>query len=144
MLWKDTMNEHSKNCKFAKMPAWRSCSRAHRVQITEYAQSTDGISVCGIPSCPKLKRVPEGEVRLGENGELLAESCSPLVEWERSQSRLSSWPRSCGDGPYLRKVKEKVKGNEKIRLIKFYFIFELKWDDFKWRTGFIFPLREPD
>lgn len=45
----------------------------------------------------------------GENGELLAESCSPLVEWERSQSRPSSWPRSCGDGPYLRKVKEKFK-----------------------------------
>lgn len=56
-----------------------------------------------LPSCPKLKRVPEGEVRLepGENGELLAESCRPLVEWERSQSRASSWPRSCGDGPYL-------------------------------------------
>lgn len=64
-----------------------------------------------IPSCPKLKRVPEGEVRLelGENGELLAESCSPLVEWERSQSRASSWPRSCGDGPYLQEVKEEVE-----------------------------------
>ncbi len=45
----------------------------------------------------------------GENGELLAESCSPLVEWERSQSRASSCPRSCGDGPYLQDVMEKVK-----------------------------------
>lgn len=65
---------------------------------------------CGdIPSCPKLKRVPEGEVRLepGENGELLAESCRPLVEWERSQSRASSWPRSCGEGPYLQDIKDK-------------------------------------
>ena len=66
------------------------------------------MGVRGIPSCPKLKRVPEGEVRLGENGELLAESCSPLVEWERSQSRLSSGPRSCGDGPYLRAVRDRA------------------------------------
>lgn len=74
--------------------------------------------VCGVPSCPKLKRVPEGEVRLepGENGELLAESCSPLVEWERSQSRPSSWLRSCGDGPYLREVKEKVKVEVKAKI----------------------------
>lgn len=65
----------------------------------------------GVPSCPKLKRVPEGEVMLepGENGELLADSCSPLVEWERSQSRASSWLRSCGDGPYLQEAKENVK-----------------------------------
>lgn len=56
-----------------------------------------------------MKRVPEGEVRLepGENGELLAESCRPLVEWERSQSRASSWPRSCGEGPYLQDIKDK-------------------------------------
>lgn len=52
----------------------------------------------------------------GENGELLAESCSPLVEWERSQSRPSSWPRSCGDGPYLPGVKEKVKVEVKTKI----------------------------
>lgn len=59
-----------------------------------------------VPSCAKLKRVPEGEVRLdpGENGELLAESCRPLVEWERSQSRASSWLLSWGGGPYLRDI----------------------------------------
>lgn len=51
----------------------------------------------------------------GENGELLAESCSPLVEWERSQSRASSWPRSCGDGPYLQEVEEKVKVEARTR-----------------------------
>ena len=58
-----------------------------------------------LPSCPKLKRVPEGDVRLdpGENGELLTESCSPLVECERSQSRASSWLRSWADGVYLRR-----------------------------------------
>ena len=48
-------------------------------------------------------------LELGENGELLADSCSPLVEWERSQSRASSWPRSCGDGPYLQEVKGEVR-----------------------------------
>lgn len=65
--------------------------------MTERSESTCGVPAAppppprvGVPSCPKLKRVPEGEVRPGENGELLAESCSPLVEWERSQSRLSS------------------------------------------------------
>lgn len=67
-----------------------------------------------VPSWPKLKRVPEGEVRLepGENGELLVESCSPLVEWERNQSRPSSWLRSCVDGPYLKEIKGKVKGGK--------------------------------
>lgn len=48
-------------------------------------------------------------LELGENGELLADSCSPLVEWERSQSRASSWLRICGDGPYLQGVKDKIK-----------------------------------
>lgn len=48
-------------------------------------------------------------LELGENGELLTDSCSPLVEWERSQSRDSSWLRSCGDGPYLQEVEEKIK-----------------------------------
>ena len=52
-----------------------------------------------------MKRVPDGEVRLepGENGEFPTESCSPLVECERSQSRASSWLRSWADGVYLRR-----------------------------------------
>lgn len=72
-------------------------------------------------------------LELGEKGELLAESCSPLVEWERSQSRPSSWPRSCGDGPYLRDVKEKVRV-EKIRWILF---LQLIWNQ-------IFYPKQPD
>lgn len=48
-------------------------------------------------------------LELGENGELPTDSCSPLVEWERSQSRASSWLRSCVDGPYLQEVKDKVE-----------------------------------
>lgn len=60
------------------------------------------IKTSSLPSCPKLNRVPDGEVKLEpvENGELLAESCNPLMECERSQSRASSG-RSCGEGVYL-------------------------------------------
>lgn len=49
-------------------------------------------SICILPSCAKLNRVPEGDVKLEpvEKGELLAESCNPPAECERSQSRASS------------------------------------------------------
>lgn len=67
----------------------------------------------------------------GEKGELLAESCSPLVEWERSQSRPSSWPRSCGDGPYLRDVKEKVRvevKRKKKKKMRWILFLQLIWN----------------
>ena len=70
------------------------------------------------PSWPKLKRVPDGDVMLepGENGEFPTESCSPLVECERSQSRASSWLRSWADGVYLRREIE-VEG-QSVRLVR--------------------------
>lgn len=104
--------------------------------------TTDGAH--GVPSWPKLKRVPEGEVRLepGENGELLAESCSPLVEWERNQSRPSSWLRSCGDGPYLMEIKEKVKADKKTNTCGFC-VFTGKVDLFL-ELIYFFTFREAD
>lgn len=70
----------------------------------------------------------------GENGELLADSCSPLVEWERSQSRPSSWPRSWGDGPYLQEVKEKISecredSTEQVHCD--FSAFNRKWSEFR-------------
>lgn len=87
-----------------------SKSQEYEILLELYVCYIEPKSCWVLPSCPKLKRVPDGDVRLepGENGELLTESCRPLVEWERSQSRASSWPRSWGDGPYLQDVKDKV------------------------------------
>lgn len=67
-------------------------------------------SKCILPSWAKLNRVPDGDVKLEpvEKGELLAESCNPLPECERSQSRASSW-RRCDEGVYLQQEDHPIR-----------------------------------